>query len=110
MIINENDNFIGWNIEPQTFDEYQKIKPEIEALMKKFNTIRPVSTVDSIWVEMPELTRSQFEAGWPHAEPPSHGCEWPQAVEPHPTDHEMEDDSENYPFDQYREGSTDFEN
>ena len=104
MIIKKIGKSAGWIIEPQTFDEYQKIKPEIEALLIKFNTTMKVSTVDSIWVEMPELNRSQFEPGWPPAEPPSHEHGWPQAVELPPNVHDhLSGDSESYPFGQCNE-------
>lgn len=106
MKIKELKNTHGWKIEPQTSDEYKMIKPEIEALMKRFNN-KNVLVAGSIWAEMPELSPVQFEAGWPPAEPPSHECGWSQAIPPHPTYHEKQGDFGNYLSDQYNKEPTD---
>ena len=110
MIIKRLEKSIGWEIKPQTFNEYRNIALKIEALDKNFNTDKQLSTVDSIWVEMPELTLSQSQAGWPPASLPSHVHGWPQACEPLPIDHEKEGDFENYQFDQYNKEPNGFEN
>jgi hypothetical protein len=45
MKIKQMEKSIGWQIIPSTSDEYQEILPEIEALMKRFNTDKHDSDV-----------------------------------------------------------------
>lgn len=85
----------SWKIEPESEEEYLLLKKEIQALKYRMDS-KGTSIGRSVWVEIHELEFLQLQAGWPPAQPPSHGCGWPQEIEQHPISRDQEDDFENF--------------